>query len=254
MALHLTIDDERYGVIWHRVQDCIRRTDPVAMTAVLKEFNLLSFEVVGDNLSAAIELLQFWIPNYPFGCFRQYKSNYEAKTMTGIVNAWLFGVYQHYFSCLTIGNFEAVLQIDVDWLDVSYVTLDQVVAERAAHDGKMENYVGTVGSTKRSIEVKDIERNYNELLAILGRFFIPRGKASYHYLFQSGLTTARPKWRRADHWRCDPLFRQAVLTVLLMVRFRRLEFNVHRDLVDLLVAHLFDLHCLALPVADEDVD
>ena len=55
------------------------------------------------------------------------------------------------------------------------------------------------------------------------------------------LVFSRPTWSRQDHCKLShPDFKERVLTVLLMQRFRKAEFPLHRDVLDYLIHLIFE--------------
>jgi len=52
----------------------------------------------------------------------------------------------------------------------------------------------------------------------------------------------RPTWSIEQHRNLDPMFIRASKTLLLMSRFRFRNFPIHRDLLLLIIKHLFPLH------------
>ncbi len=65
----------------------------------------------------------------------------------------------------------------------------------------------------------------------------------YIFLMAKAPDAPRPVWSRSRHLQlATESFKKETFTILLMRKWRSIEFPLHKDLVDILLGHIFDLH------------
>lgn len=91
---------------------------------------------------------------------------------------------------------------------------------------------------------------YLYMFDLSDRGLVPSGKV---YDFRSKIP--KPKWSRKNNWKISyPGFSNKCLYVIMMQKFRYDSFGLHRDLVDVVLGHLFDLEVEEMEVKLKERD
>lgn len=180
--------------------------------------------------------LQTFTRVFPFGCFAQDASFCSAYRNTA--HEWCFGFVNVEIVC-------DMLRSKFDAAQVNFLL------------GKIEE--STYGVNEMDVILLEIfQRPANDfkkpLLDILSQKRLKyktdaTSLRPYPYLIDGGpnWNVPKPRWSRSRHARISlPQFSREVLVVLQMHKFRRDEFPLHKDLVDLLLTKLFERHLTSL--------
>jgi len=242
---HLSYDHPRYDELELTIRRFAAEFDDDGLRAFLTAEQISSFRL-RDRLTGDIYNEFFWTSYYPFGCFSDQRALLVPTKMAdptvketganhGVLNSWLYGIFHYNMMSVIIVQPALLDMLRAVKLEMAGNTLGLIV-ERFS---KTTKRLATAGDTGEFMATAQ------QLIDLLGCYFIDRGTSPHYYLFQYKITTNWPTWSRADHWRCDPHFKSTILTMLLMIKYSP-EFSISRDLVDLIAGHLFNYHCESL--------
>jgi hypothetical protein len=252
---------------WHDFKFCT--VDSIsfgedAATRALK--SMIAVEISGElrngNWSRAAKLMMFFrVTSYsfgnfndfksfiefakvfPMGCFGEWKYSNSLIEISG-TRQWCHGVpHTHLFkmglACLTLDTplFSQICQIFARGPVTVKAAKDIILWREIEHHLKrIDRDLSTEIITAFNCRRLEIVGRHEKLLFYPCLF-------KYHY---SALHTAdlgyipRPTWSRQRHLAlADKKFKQQTMTVLLMHKFRRMEFPLHKDLGDMVLEYLF---------------
>jgi len=181
---------------------------------------------------------EFISKHFEFGCFRAHKHHYKDKSGFDLADSWLLGIFRSEFTWIHLlerGHFDADT-FKVDWLDHSNVDVKKLIdAIEGCH------YMHTLSRHEnRRLPYKA----YCESLVC--HFFRPGLLIDESTLAMTLSVPDQVRWSRSDHWKTDWIFKEQAMTLLLMVKFRQSEFKISRDVLNVVLAHLYQEHLVWL--------
>lgn len=208
----------------------------------------MKFHALGDD-----KMFKDFAKVFPYGCFRRHYRHFDAKNpISSYTAAWALGS-----AGTTLISKSLVLDHEF-----YAVVLADIIEFDYASDQLYEIF--TVLYPLLSCGIFEIQKRIEEIVFILSqKKFNPVGNAydpviysclaPYHYshvkhqnIMPGCLTnihwSRKPVWSRNDHLRLtDPSFKQIAFTVLCMQKFRYNSFPLHKDLIDQVLKHVFEM-------------
>ena len=200
------------------INDVLEYTNAATVVMLMRQLEIETFEPTIYMLPAK------FIECFPYGCFA--KSSLISYRKGVPYQQWLMGKLE---------------------LDGGYYSFWHRVQLAAIDMRPTFNVIGTKGMDMSTINKLRFDRTIGPL--IVNRYaYSGTWHMAYPFLyhlhphFEADAQSIRPVWSKEHHRYLDPLFRKAVKTVLLMIRFRARNFNFRPDLLPLLLNELFEQH------------
>lgn len=234
---------------------------------LMEFFGIKSVGPSGVNILPMKDPLNFheFIKVFPIGCFPP-----EGVPIYGFSNhiqEWMYGQPKSYLATFSIFNSAFVTQEIFDEIigairRTVYFTKDihGILTQLSLNEGSLD---GLASGSMRDIVVEYLRRRDIWLFEISQKHFKPCNspKDLYPYAFlmgnpksldetadselrpSYGYAIPKPMWNRQSHRSVtNPQFQREALVVLQMHKFRRDEFPLHKDLIDTVLWHLFEMH------------
>jgi hypothetical protein len=187
-----------------------------------------------------------WLIRHPnASLIKHFLKDSTADIPDSLFEAICIKTFEDGISCVIVGHMELVIrkgfkiaprrtQILIGIISQRRLLLDFKPSDSPFRDPFDRAYLFLLYSVK--IPVKSRPEGYNFVMEVTGSDVF-RGRE----LILEPLNIPRPVWSRSSHGVLSiPPFQKEVLLVLCMYRFRREQFNFHKDLLDMLLGFLFE--------------